>query len=228
MKIPKLMVIAAMALCNALGHADAMDLAGVPGGSYSIRTISLKEARFKSTAQQQYDFSCGSAALATLLSHHYGFKVSEQAIFEEMFASGDQEKIRREGFSLLDMKSYLNAHDFLADGFELPLTKLLESGLPAIVLIVDKGYHHFVVIKGLRDGRVLIGDPSNGTRAISRESFEALWVNKLLFVIHNKQAQASFNRDIDWQVAPRAPLAYAANLGAYGGVGLGKLGPGDF
>lgn len=207
---------------------DVLELSGIGGARYAVPVTSLKAARFKATLRQQYDFSCGSAAVATLLTYHYGYPVTEQSVFEEMFARGDQAKIRREGFSMLDIKNYLGAHQFQADGFELPVAKLLESGLPAIVLMVDKGYHHFVVIKGLRDGRVLIGDPSSGTRAVSREYFESAWVNKLLFVVHNKQDRARFNLATDWQVAPRAPLASGLNLEGLGGVTMPKFGPGDF
>ena len=98
-------------------QADTLELAGIGGARYAVKVTSLKEARFKATTQQQYDFSCGSAAVATILTHHYGYPVSEQAVFEEMFTRGNQEKIRREGFSLLDMKTYLSAHGFQADGF---------------------------------------------------------------------------------------------------------------
>ena len=208
-------------------QADTMELTGI-GGRYAVKVTSLKEARFKTTTRQQYDFSCGSAAVATLLTHQYNYPVTEQSVFEEMFVHGDQAKIRREGFSLLDIKTYLNSNKFQADGFSLPLSKLLESGIPAIVLIAENGYHHFVVIKGLRDGRVLIGDPSSGTRAVSQPSFESAWVNKLLFVIHNKQELAKFNVDADWQVAPRAPLAVGINLDGLSGMTMSKFGPGDF
>ena len=209
-------------------QAATLSLSGINGGNFALQVTSLKEARFKTTRQQQFDFSCGSAALATLLTHHYDTPVTEKTVFEAMFARGDQEKIKREGFSLLDIKSYLKTRDFLADGFELPLSKLADSKLPAVVLIVDKGYHHFVVVKGLRDGRVLVGDPSSGTRAISLEHFETLWKNKLLFVIHNQQAQAKFNQVVDWQVAPRAPLQAVASQSSPFSVTLPKFGPGDF
>ena len=220
-------IIAATAATCIPAQADTLELAGI-GGRYAVHVTSLKEARFKATTRQQYDFSCGSAAVATLLSHHYGYPVTEQSVFEEMFARGDQAKIRQEGFSLLDMKAYLNAHQFQADGFELPLTKLLESGLPAIVLISDNGYHHFVVVKGMRDGRILIGDPSSGTRAVSRANFESIWINKLLFVIHNKQAQAKFNDEADWLVTPKAPLTAGVSLDSLANVTLSKFGPGDY
>ena len=221
-----MLVISAAAWPTA--RAATLEFAGISGSRYVLKVTRLKEARFQATTRQQFDFSCGSAAMATLLTHHYGYPVSEQSVFEEMFTRGNQEKIRREGFSMLDMKTYLNAHNFQGDGFELPLNKLLESGLPAIVLISEKSYQHFVVIKGMRDGRILLGDPSSGTRAISRSRFENLWVNRLLFVIHNRQDQAKFNNNADWQVAPRSPLGTAVDLGSLTSTTLTKLGPGDF
>lgn len=228
MRVLICLILSAGATLPCQSQADTLDLAGLSGARYVLQVSSLKQARFQSTTRQQFDFSCGSAALATLLTHHYGYPVSEQSVFEEMFARGDQEKIRKEGFSLLDMKNYLNAHKFQGDGFELPLDKLLESGLPAIVLISEKTYQHFVVIKGMRDGRILLGDPSSGTRAISRSHFEKLWVNRLLFVIHNHQDRAKFNTPADWRVAPRSPLSVAVGLGSLTHATLTKLGPGDY
>lgn len=208
-------------------HAGTMELVGI-GGAYSVGVTSLKEARFHATKRQQYDFSCGSAAVATLLSYQYGMPVDEQAVFEGMYATGDQEKIRHEGFSLLDMKRYLKTLGYEADGFKQPLDKLADAGLPAIVLISEKGYHHFVVLKGMRNGRVLIGDPATGTRAMSRSSFEAIWLNQLLFVIHNNQQSAMFNDAQDWRAAPIAPVASVLQGEAIRGMPIPKLGPGDF
>ena len=58
-----------------LANGEARQL-GEPGSSYSMSVRSLKEMRlreaFRTTLRQQYDFSCGSAAVATLLTHHYG------------------------------------------------------------------------------------------------------------------------------------------------------------
>ena len=108
---PGLACMAVAVLACGLSQAGGLDLAGV-GGRFTVKVTSLKEARFKATTRQQFDFSCGSAALATLLTHHYARPVSEQTVFEAMYALGDQAKIRREGFSLLDMKNYLKAQGF--------------------------------------------------------------------------------------------------------------------
>lgn len=219
-------------LIGALGaqlHVHAAELAlpsGMRVGSMPVK--SMKDLRFQATLRQQYDFSCGSAALATLLSHHYNTPTSEQAAFQEMFMSGDQQKIRREGFSLLDMQRFLKNRGFTANGFQLPLDKLIEAKLPAIVLISDNGYHHFVVVKGAEDGRILLGDPSRGTRLMARERFESIWANRILFVIHESPVKPAFNQAADWRNAPRAPVGEGLNRALESTYGLPKFGPGDF
>jgi hypothetical protein len=198
-------------------------------GDVTMPVTSLKQAKTGRTLIQKYDFSCGSAAVATLLTHHYNYPVTEEAVFKEMYENGDQEKIHKEGFSLLDMKRYLAAHGFDADGFEQPLERLNQARVPAIVLINTNGYHHFVVVKGLQEDRVLIGDPAQGTRAVSRKSFEESWKNGLLFVIHNRMDQARFNLAADWRVAPHSPIGtQGISRNGMWQVTIPKLGPGEF
>ena len=218
-------------LCGAImlgGLAQAAELPALGGVQYSIPIKNMKEVRRASTMLQQYDFSCGSAALATLLTHHYGYPSNEKAIFEDMYARGDQQKIRKEGFSLLDMKNFLEARGFRADGFQQPLEKLAEAGIPAIVLISEKGYNHFVVVKGVRGERILLGDPASGTRVMSRQRFDEVWMNKLLFVVHNRIEQARFNVAADWSAAPLAPLASGVEREGLSNITLPRFGPGDF
>jgi predicted double-glycine peptidase len=225
-----------LAICAALGGmllapqcpASSIELA--VGQRLTVPVTSLKDIKFRNTTRQQFDFSCGSAALATLLTHHYGTPVGEKEVFEKMYLTGDQAKIRQYGFSMLDMKRYLATRGFVGDGFQQPLDKLLEAKLPAIVLITDRGYNHFVVIKGAEDGRILLGDPSSGARSVTRERFMELWANRLLFVVHkypDTVAKVGFNGADDWRAAPRAPLGTGINQEQYS-QSLPKFGPGDF
>jgi uncharacterized protein len=211
-----------------LAHADVIDVQNPSGGDNHVRVTSLKEARYKGTIRQQYDFSCGSAAVATLLTYQYGFPTTEETAFKNMYVNGDQQKIRREGFSLLDMKRFLESRGFDADGFEAPLDKLEQSQLPAIVLITENGYHHFVVIKGIHDGRLLIGDPALGTRSMPRDDFEARWDNNVLFVVHNHRDLAIFNSPDDWHYAPFSPSWMAINRDGLENITRPKFGPNDF
>ena len=219
--------LALCCFCALPVQAGEMAVRAPYSGTYNLRVTSLKEARFRTTVPQRYDFSCGSAATATLLSYQYGLPVNEEQVFVKMYTNGDQAKIRKEGFSMLDMRRYLQSQGFEADGFELPLEKLAEEGVPAIVLLNDRGYRHFVVVKGLRNGRVLLGDPARGTRAMPRSRFEALWDNRVLFVIHNRRDSALFNQARDWRTAPPAPLDMGIQRDGLRNVAMPRRGPGD-
>ncbi|MBZ2206635.1 C39 family peptidase [Massilia soli] len=228
MRALRLCAGAALLSLAAQYSAHALDLA-LPGGArVQVPIAGIKQLRFSTTLRQQFDFSCGSAALATLLTHHYGHPVTEQLVFERMFMRGDQARIRKQGFSLLDMQRFLAERGFRADGFQLPLQKLIDAQLPAIVLVSDKGYNHFVVIKGISGGRVLVGDPSSGARALSQAAFEAIWSNRLLFVIHGSTAAPAFNTVADWRSAPAAPLGQGIDRSSLAAVTMPKLGPGEF
>lgn len=226
-KLPMAFTLVMATTVIPLASAEQAYLPSIAGGVI-VPVSSIRQERLAGTLLQQYDFSCGSAAVATLLTHHYGYPVSESTVFEHMYKQGDQAKIQREGFSLLDMKRFLKTHGFEADGFEQPLEKLAETRVPAIVLINENGYLHFVVVKGLRGERVLIGDPANGTRAVSRKAFDANWQSRLLFVVHNRMESARFNLSSDWRAAPQAPLTAGVNRNGLSGVTMPKHGPGDF
>ena len=217
-----------VALATPSALADPIDIQNPSGGDIHMHITSLKEARYKGTVRQQYDFSCGSAAVATLLTYQYGYPTTEATAFQNMYVNGDQPKIRREGFSLYDMKRFLESRGFVADGFEAPLEKLEQAHLPAIVLITENGYHHFVVIKGMHDGRLLIGDPALGTRSMPRADFESRWDNNVLFVVHNHTDLAVFNNPDDWRYAPFSPNWMAINRDGLENITLPKFGPNDF
>ncbi|GAB6196834.1 C39 family peptidase [Lysobacter xanthus] len=226
--IRRIALALALGLASVAGaHASSLDLRAGGAGAYSVPVTSLKEARFRTTVRQRFDFSCGSAATATLLTYQYGKPVTEADVFKAMFEKGDQAKIRKEGFSLLDMRAYLASMGYQADGFELPLDKLAEEKVPAIVLLNDRGYRHFVVVKGVRGDRILLGDPARGTRAMARSQFERLWDNRVLFVVHNRREAAQFNHPSDWRTAPPAPLETGIQRQGLQNIVMPRRGAGD-
>ncbi len=180
------------------------------GGQFNVRVTSLKEARFRTVVRQMYDYSCGSAALATLLTYHYGREDSETAVFKAMYDAGDRERIERLGFSLADMKAYLASQGLRSDGYRVGLDAIERVGVPAITLINTNGYKHFVVIKGVRGDDVLVGDPAAGLRIYSRERFEQIWEG-IVFIVRDEAAtgRAHFNADQEWRIRPRAPFGTA-------------------
>lgn len=183
---------------------------GMGSGNFKVKVESFKEARFREVIRQQRDFSCGSAALATLLNFHYDHPTSEFTVLKSMFEAGDKEKIQKQGFSLLDMKKYLATIGLAADGYQTTLDKLGEVGVPAIVLINSNGYMHFVVVKGVTKDKILLGDPALGRRTMNRADFEKTW-NGILFVIRDRvsHAKATFNENNSWKLKEKAPLSVA-------------------
>jgi uncharacterized protein len=207
---------------SALG--GAAELPAEFGGAYSVPVKSMKtmlaEIRFRTTVRQKFDFSCGSAALATLLTYHYQRPVTEEEIIKVMYVKGDKAKIQREGFSLLDMKQYLETNGFLADGFEATVDQIIKFSAPGIVLVQDNGYKHFVVMKGVQNGKVLLGDPALGSRIMTREAFEKIWVSQIFFVVHNNREVAQFNVPGHWYVRPAAFLSDAISRDSLAAITL--------
>ena len=174
---------------------------------FSLSVQSMEDRRFLTVVRQRYDFSCGSAALATLLHYHYRDPQTEGAVFQGMWRDGDRAQIRKVGFSLLDMKQYLMKRGVAADGFKVSLDRIADAGLPGIALLNVNGYRHFVVVKGVTTSEVLLGDPSLGLRVVSRREFEAGW-NGIYFVLSSRLdvGKGNFNGDRQWVAFSRAPI----------------------
>jgi uncharacterized protein len=172
------------------------------GGTYNVKGKTFLDRRYHDIYRQKFDFSCGSAALASLLTFHYNRPTSEPTVIRFMYEAGDKAKIQREGFSLLDMKNYLQSVGLRSNGYREPLDKLAAIGIPAIVLINRDGYMHFVLIQGVTKNKVLVGDPAQGKKIMDRKDFQKMWVNGILFVVESELSTGrhDFNTVGTWNV----------------------------
>lgn len=169
-----------------------LPMARVGGGAVSEprQMKPYSEFKFKNIVRQAYDYSCGSAALVTVMNNYLGLDVTEQQAMEGMLAHGEREKIiARRGFSLLDMKRYLQTLGADAGGFRGEMSDLASLKQPAIVPIEYAGFKHFVVFRGIRDGRVFLADPSAGHIVFSTDEFAKLWETKTLFLLYPPKSQ---------------------------------------
>ena len=177
-----------------------------PLGDLVLNSGTFLDRRFAEVVRQRYDFSCGSAALATLLRYGYGYRVREDNAFRGMWAEGDREQIRRLGFSLLDMKRWLDSEGLAADGYKVSLEEIAKTGLPGIVMVTTAGYRHFVVVRGVTASEVLVADPSTGLQIMPLEAFAKVW-NGVYFVLNGEteRGKLGFNRERHWQAYSRSP-----------------------
>jgi predicted double-glycine peptidase len=215
----KIAAAALLVLTSAPAVANAQVRFHNEAGGATVRVLSWREIPFRTVVRQEHDYSCGSAALATLLTYHYGKPTSEPQAFSAMFSRGDQAKIRKVGFSMLDMKRYLQARGIQADGFRIGLDELAASRWPAIALIDLGAYRHFVVIKGVSKDKVLVGDPAQGLRIYPRAQFMKMW-NGISFAIHDTPTAlpANFNAPAEWRPWAVAPVGLVESSSPLGRI----------
>jgi predicted double-glycine peptidase len=178
---------AARSVCNSVATiacgfvlAVALPSSAVADGRGPVK--SLLEMRQDRVVVQQWDLSCGAAALATLLNYQHGDPVSERDIAKGLI--GRKEYLAqpllvraRHGFSLLDLKRYVEQRGYQGVGYgQLTLDDLIERA-PMIVPVKFFGYNHFVVFRGAQGNRVLLADPAFGNYTMLAEKFASEWLD---------------------------------------------------
>jgi len=140
--------------------------------------------------RQQLDYSCGAAALATLLQVLLAEPVSEasllalhyQRVGHPLDATAGTGVRGRDSaswyLSLADLSAL--AQGFGIDALALTLTpqRLAELRVPAIAYLIDGDQPHFVVLRGTSpDGdRFALADPAWGNRSVRRADFLRQWL----------------------------------------------------
>ena len=170
-----------------VGGTIALSVTGLSAqigiGSLGLRidrpARSMKDLRDENVVKQRFDFSCGAAALATLMRYGFSEDVTEAQILVGLFdVPSDAEKAERErtGFSLLDLQRVARARKYNAEGFRIEPDELAKLGGPVIVFIEPRGYKHFAVFRGIRGDRVYLADPSRGNIRLPLYTFLDTWL----------------------------------------------------
>ncbi len=157
---------------------------------------SLLEMRRENIVVQEWDVSCGAAALTSLLTFHFGDTISEREVAKSLVRRpeyiADPTVVRaRQGFSLLDLKRHVDTQGYEGIGYGNMTVEDLVERAPVIVPVDADGYRHFVLFRGVSGGSVLLADPAWGNRTMPVEKFEAMWldhpeIGKVGFVVVDK------------------------------------------
>ncbi len=144
--------------------------------------IDIEKSRI---VKQKYDYSCGSAALATLLKYHVAEDIEETQIIHGLLKYGDKEKIvERRAFSLLDMKKFVSALGYQGVGYKAEIEDLDTLDMPCIIPIELYGYRHFTVFKDIYRNHVFLADPFQGNSSYTISEFKKLWHGNVIFVVY--------------------------------------------
>ncbi len=150
----------------------------------------LSEYKFKNILKQEHDYSCGSAALGTLLNFCLGETFTEKQIISGLMEFGDKDQIKKlKAFSLWDMQRFVEAIGYVSGGFNAEFSDLEDSDQwPCIVPVSLFEYRHFVVLKGIHKGHVVIADPWRGNETYTVNQFKKMWYKNILFKITPKDS----------------------------------------
>lgn len=198
--------LAATVRCGAV-LATVLSIAAVPAMAIAgdrAPVKSLLEIRRDKVVVQQWDLSCGAAALATILNYQHGDPVTEREVAKGLiqraeYIANPRLVNARHGFSLLDLKRYVDDRGYQGIGYgRMSLDDLLAQA-PIMVPIVLNGYPHFVVFRGMYGNRVLLADPAWGNRTMVVDRFEDAWIDypqfgKVGFVVLPGDGSAVPNR----------------------------------
>ncbi len=139
---------------------------------------SLLETRQENVTVQEWDLSCGAAAVTTLLRYQHGDPVTEREVATGLISRAEYIKNPelvqiRQGFSLLDLKRYVDGRGYVGSGYgKMTLDDLVQRA-PILVPINTHGYNHFVVFRGRMGNRVLLADPAWGNRTMTLDALQA-------------------------------------------------------
>ena len=160
-------------------------------------SVQIKPAvvdQFRGIVRQAYDYSCGSAALTTLMNGYAGMQLTEKQTMDGLMRYGEYNRIvERRSFSLLDMKRFVTALGYSSGGYRGELKDLKALDKPAIVPIAYAGFKHFVVYKGHKDGRIYVADPALGNISFNEDRFAEIWDNNTLFIVDLAEYQKAEN-----------------------------------
>ena len=126
--------------CVSLAEGPALS-APVSAKAAIVKRHTLKELRDQYVVKQQLDYSCGAAALATIMKYYFGEKTTERELLDLLnirLKNLTEEEIARKkknGFSLLDLKFAANQKGYQAAGFRLTLDQLRQLSAPVIVFV---------------------------------------------------------------------------------------------
>lgn len=167
-----------------------MDLEAAGGVRIRESVKPLSAIQFSNVVKQAYDYSCGSAALATVLDYDLGENLTERQVINGLLRYGDSKMIaERRAFSLLDMKKFVTVLGYRGVGYKAEIDDLRTLGRPCIIPITIYKYRHFVVFRGIYKNHVFVADPWRGDSSFTLQQFKNMWYQNVIFVVYPKNVK---------------------------------------
>lgn len=158
---------------------------------FSINRKSYLQKKFENSEKQISEFSCGFAALTTILKNFYNIEISQKDLISSYGLDILKDK---RGVSFLDLKKISESFGLTAKGFLVNLSALDEfvkySQVPIILHTMnnkrDINSGHFIVIFWSSKDYFYVSDPKYGECYIPRKRIENIMTGNILLILPNE------------------------------------------
>ncbi len=146
--------------------------------------VGLKE---QNIVMQKYDFSCGIAALLTLMKYHFGDEVKQEkevlTSFLDSLPKKEKEKVMQDGLSVLHLEKLSKKLGYRVWAMRLKKEALLKLDRPVLVYLETDDFKHFSVVRGIREDRIFLADSSYGNIKMSLPIFLERWKGNIVVIL---------------------------------------------
>ena len=136
---------------------------------------------------QQREYSCGAAALATLLRYYWDDTSATEAKYltelAKMLTPSETADRITNGLTLTDLRRLAVQTGYLASIGTLTFDKLTESKVPLVLGVTVQQYRHFVVYRGSDGEYVYLADPMRGNIRTPIWQFKTQWQQNAVLAI---------------------------------------------
>jgi predicted double-glycine peptidase len=160
------------------------------GASITLRDLFA----FRQVVRQQFETSCGAAAVATILTYFFNEPTTEADILRLV---APEEKAPSRGLSIDDLKRAALARGYRVASHQIELSVLQALPEPAIVVLCPTSncppnIFHFSVFQGSTSTAVRLADSSRGELVMGLESFNKIWSGFVLVLGKNVNKNRDF------------------------------------
>jgi predicted double-glycine peptidase len=143
------------------------------------------EFKNENLTRQNYDYSCGSASLSTILKYYYDLNISEKDILDTILKSKGYDITKKEkledgdtSLSFLDLANFSKNKGFKTFGLALDFTSLQKLKAPVILFVKIRKSEHFTILKYVDKNYVYLADPSFGNIKVKISKFKEMFYQR--------------------------------------------------
>ena len=172
-----------LSLCSMLGFANIT----LNQKEFTVTKPIKSWIEFKNEnlTRQNYDYSCGSASLSTILKYYYNLDISEKEILDTILESKGLQKEDKKEFedgdmtlSFFDLAKYTKDKGFKAIGLALDLESLKKLKAPVILFVKIRKSEHFTIYKNMDKNYVYLADPNFGNIKVRISKFQEMFYQR--------------------------------------------------